>query len=496
MNTLWRSLSSQILNFLKQKPILYVEDSEQQYAEELLRKPRMVRVLPNSCLDEHRFPLFRDLTTPNRIYLSLNYENDEAELLKMAFDLKDIEDMRMFRRVKKDLEAHDSKMKDGQTDESWHSRAADLISSILTRSPDIKKLIMTELDIVPLSDGTWVKPSIGDLHFPSRRGPPIPNDLVSTVHEEADQNLSRENLFRSLGVTEISPREVTDRIWNAYSRGNDTGLDIVNSKEHLSYLYWHHTNLQDDGFSTLWVYDNRMKRVRCQNRVIYLPSTDSHGPNELLKEVPDPDDPSRHVRECAVSYLNTSYMNAFSPATRRNELSWLKWLERILKIRRILRLTYDAGALSAEFRHVLQYRPDRIVSLLHKNWRAYKRAITPAIRKEIRVICQDNSRGPLKDTYFPSADLTEEAHLLCTPPSFPFLALPDDYDPDRDIEDWGFLGSFGVQFETDLEFYLEILRHHSDDIERPWNREICEGIIHVYEMISDYCNERSRQYLM
>ena len=83
-------------------------------------------------------------------------------------------------------------MKGAGTDDYWHSRTADLITSIFVRSPDIGIMISNELDLIPLNDGRWARVSAADLFLPSRNGPAIPQDLVVTIHPEEAENVREE----------------------------------------------------------------------------------------------------------------------------------------------------------------------------------------------------------------------------------------------------------------------------------------------------------------
>jgi hypothetical protein len=494
MNPLWKNLSSKVIDLLKQQRILYPHDPSQLYLEGLLSQPQSLRTLPPNCLDRNGSPLFADRPGINRKYLSLRYEQDDVEILKTVFLLQDIEDIYMFFRIKQDVESPSSIMKAAGTAVDWHSRAADLITSILERSPDIGRMIYNELDLIPLSDGRWVTASTEGLHFPSRNGPAIPLDLVTTIHQEAARSISRRNMFEHLGVTDFHPTRVINRLWMSYLRRNRaSNLDA--SKAHFRYLYWHYANIDDVRFSQLWLYDSRLNKVMCQHGLIYMPSDDEYGPLELLKAVPDPGNPRRLTPECPVAYVNAEYLDLYPPTTRRHDLSWLDWLERVLGVRRMPRLKYDAGSLSPEFRHILWYRPEKIVRLLGMHWATYRREMNNSIEEEIsraEVTCQDAPPAVLSSTYFPLQILTQRAQELGIPRSFPFLAVPDLSGGDRAFEDWRFLERFGVRFEANLIFYLDALRQHGAQTHQPWNSDTRNGILKTYELIADHCNEISR----
>ena len=498
MNPLWMNLSSKVVEMLKERRILFPHDPSQEYLDEIMRRPLDLRTLPKGCLDLNGSPLFADRPGINRRYLSLRYEKEDIEVLKTAFDLEDISDTLMFHRIKQDLLSATSMMKDPGTDDNWHSLAADLITSILVRSPDVGRMIKEELYLIPLNDGGWVRASTEDLFFPSQNGPAIPQDLVVTIHPEAARNTSRVNMFSHLGADYFPPARVIDILWTYYvQRGGASDLD--DSKGHLMYLYWHYANSDDRRFSRLWLFDNHLNKVTCRRGLIYMPSDDDYGPRELLKSVPDPGNPRRTIQEYAVPYLNTGYVDLFYPHIRRHNLSWLDWLEKVLGVRRIPRLKYDAGALSTEFRHILSYRPEKIIATLRNYWPTYRNEMSTPIEEEIsqaEVTCLDAPPAVLSTTYFPLQSLLQKAQELGISRGFPFLVVPGLSDGERAFEDWTFLKRFSVKFDANLEFFLDILRQHEAQTQQPWNADTRNGIVKTYELIADHCNEISRAMLM
>jgi hypothetical protein len=500
-NPLWGDLSSQIFEILSQRRLLYAHDPSQQYEDCLRSFPDQLRILPENHLDDRtRSPLFADLprTDAYKRYLSLEYEQSDVELLQTAFRLRDITGAQMVYRIEQDLNSDSSVMKNPETDHHWHSRAADLITFLINREPNVANMIKQRLlPLIPLSSGRWVTAATPDLRFPSLRGPPIPHDLALTVDPEAARNNSRRIMFERLGVTEIQPSEVIDRLWRFYSQ-QDQPSSLNKSKAHLAYLYWHHDRLRADDprYSRLWLYDGHEARVPCDDsRTIYMPLNDDYGPMELLKSVPDPRNPALLVPACSVPYLNSGYLHQFSPARRRNGLTWLDWLQKGPGVRRNLRLKYRAGSLSPEFRHLLHYRPEKILNVLKADWAVYRPDLSHSIEDEIsqaEVLCQDSRLAVLSSTYFPTSSLLEKAQELGISQVFPFVRISDLAEDDATFEDWRFLNRFGVKFEVNLTFYLSVLQQHKGANHAPWNHETRSGILKTYEAISDHCNEISR----
>lgn len=124
----WDILPTEIIRLLRVGDILYSQESP------MPCQPNMLRTLPGTHLDSSGLPLFHDRPGINRKYLGQWYGRKDIEIFRNVFGLHDIEDIHMYHRIKQDLESSSSKMMGHETDDDWHSRAASLILSILSRS--------------------------------------------------------------------------------------------------------------------------------------------------------------------------------------------------------------------------------------------------------------------------------------------------------------------------------------------------------------------------
>jgi hypothetical protein len=491
LDKFWGTLPLNIIDLLKQEAILYP------YASLEPRQPNDLRTLPISHLDQSGAPLFEDRPGVNRKYLSLQYDSKDIKILRKAFGLQDISDMQMFHRIKQDLDSQSSKLKALDADEDWHSRAADLISSILERSPEAAGRIR-DLCLIPLIDGQWVNASENELYFPSESGPEIPRDLVTTIDPRAIRNVSRKKMLTKLGVTRCSTKEVIERVWTCYLR--DAGAsDLSCSMAHLSYLYWNYERVEDPRFSRLWLYDRNEKKVTSRQKLMYLQSDDEYGPHELFRAIQHPTDPRKSVPECPVPFINPAYMDLFPPSTQRHELSWISWLETALGVRRIPRLKFEGGSLSTEFRHIIKYRPDKVIGTLERHWKIYENDISPAIKDSLsqaEVACYQTKPRVLNSTYLPLPGLKEKVQNLGIFQDFPFLEISDASEERRLLRKWRFLEEFGVGFEDDLHFYVEILEQHEALKRQSWDSEDQDYILKTYESIADHCSGRDKDWLM
>lgn len=491
LSRVWEVLPTEIIRLLRVEDILYSQEVQ------VPCQPKMLRSLPQTHLDSSGLPLFHDRPGVNRKYLSLQYDHEDIIVLRKVFDLPAIEDIHIYHRIKQDLESSSSKMMGRETDDDWHSRAASLILSILSRSSDGLKNMIRELPLIPLNNGAWVNALEEELYFPAEIGPPIPRDLITTVELGAAYNESRKALFTALGVTNVLPQTVVVRVLRYYSRGGGA-TNLSFSMAHVSYLYWHHEHRDDYILSRVWLYETYGRQVTSRRNFMYFQTAEEYGPYELLKAYENPTDPSRNIPECPVSFLKAEYTTLFPPSTRRHGSSWLKWLEKGLGVRRVPRIKLDGGSLSAEFRHIIRYRPDKLVGTLQKHWGDYVADMDPPIvatLSQSEVTCLGRQLRALKCTYLPLRDLKNRVQTLGIGNEFPFLRVSDDLEANAVLRDWRFLHEFEVGSEPDLNFYVEALKQHERRRYRTWGSEIREKILKTYEYIAENCSENEKEGL-
>ncbi|KAL3421238.1 ino80 chromatin remodeling complex protein [Phlyctema vagabunda] len=491
LGRVWEVLPTEIIILLRTEDILYSQESP------IPCQPNMLRILLPDHLDSSGLPLFSDRPGANRKYLSLQYDPADIGILRNLFELHDIEDIHMYHRIKQDLESCTSRMLGVETDSNWHSRAASLLSLILSRCSIGITNMIRELPLIPLNNGTWVNALEKELYFPAANGPEMPRDLIITVDPTAAANGFRKALFTTLGVTNILPQTVVDRLLKHYSR-NGGASDLSFSKAHVSYLYWHLENRADNRLSLVWLYETHGRRITSRRSLMYFKTADEYGTHELLKAYRDPKSPGKNIPECPVSYLNPDYMTLFSSSTRRHGSSWLKWLENGLGVRRIPRIKLDGGSLSTEFRHIIRYRPDKVVGTLKKHWDDYVVDLNPPIIEALsksEVTCLGGQLRALKDTYLPLQELRDRAQTLGIGLEFPFLQMSSDLKADFVLRGWRFLEEFEVGFEPDLKFYVEVLQQHETRTYRTWGSDTRAKILNTYELIADNCSANQKEGL-
>jgi hypothetical protein len=485
LNRLWSELSSKVVDLLKNEKILYNNPSD--LIPEELHQPGNVWILYSEFIDKEGSPLFIDRPGVDRRCLSLAYEPDEIEILRTAFNITEIDDLHIFHLIREDLRSPGSKLKDPETDSDWHTKVADLIISIMDRSPDIKTKIKDELALVPLSDEQWVTASAQDLFFPALAGPPIPSDLLVTIQPRAAENASRSEMFKLLGARACRPEKVIDMLWHSYTHDREGAASLNVSKEHLRFLF-RHAKIDDPKFPRLWIYDHTLRHVKPHYKDIYMPSDDEYGPKELLRSVPDPRNASRTVPECPVSFVNDEYLGLSTTRGWYHDMLWSDWLANVLRVRSVPRLKYSGGSLSQEIRHIIRYRPEKVVGTLKKYWSEYEQDMAPGSSivdtiSQNEVTCLDAPLTLMSETYFPLPALVQRSQGLGINSGFKFLSIPGFSAGGSAHEDWRFLQRFGVSFEENMQFYVHVLQHHEVCVHQAWNENVRRAIIRTYEAV-------------
>jgi hypothetical protein len=495
LDQFWKAVPERTIQLLRNDPILYPE------ACTTARFPNRLRTLCThfpSQLDSQGKPLFADLPR-ERTYLSLDYGCDDTRALKRMFGLQDVDDEDIYNRLSYDLEQPGSKMKSSDTDQEWHSRAATLISAMFERSAEIQRRVST-LALIPGTDGNWKSASSPDLHFPSPDGPPIPGDIMITVSSQGVENPARKRLFSQLGVTDCSPRLIIDRLSMRYSSHGGGASSLFFSKAHLSYLFWNHEYIPQTLFPFLWVYDSDGVKVTPASSVVYLPSADEYGAQQLLKEANHPRDPTRLVPRCRVSFIDQAYLDLFPLRTRYGDYTWLEWLMRVLGVRSVPRLKTDRGSLSGEFRHIIAYQPSKLLETLKKYWHEYSTQIgsdDPVLGtiRQAEVPSETAGNQVIQQAYAPLPSLKALVQSLGVDRGFPFLQLGPNLTETQIRRDWRFLEEFGVRFEPQLNFFIEVLRQHKNRRQRAWDETARSSIIRTYEAITEHYAENDKAWL-
>ncbi|ORY16274.1 hypothetical protein BCR34DRAFT_120049 [Clohesyomyces aquaticus] len=162
---------------------------------------------PPEYQDGHGSPLIvmPDGGTGHHVHLSPQYQFDDSEHLR-ALGVHYLTDTLFLDDLKTFLETHPDHFR--QSEPTWQARLAEILITLAI--PEHVKL-MRSLELIPLSDGTWMRAEDGEF-FSSSVGDnwTVPDGLgLSIVEEHAATDSARSLLFKMLGVIQLD----TQQIW-------------------------------------------------------------------------------------------------------------------------------------------------------------------------------------------------------------------------------------------------------------------------------------------
>ncbi|TLD34115.1 hypothetical protein PspLS_01685 [Pyricularia sp. CBS 133598] len=177
------------------------------------RRIRDLRCLEDLHQDSDGKPLFRDLPGPSELYISTRYSiADQVTLEKLGLPRMHFSEF--LARVKYDLSLQNSRLKNQETTEDWHERAAKAINQVWDINQRSGNTYCVEdLSLLPLSDGTWVSAKAGDVYFPTlSSGIMLPTGLgVNVLATSACDNTERFQLFKNLGAQHASVKYMRNK---------------------------------------------------------------------------------------------------------------------------------------------------------------------------------------------------------------------------------------------------------------------------------------------
>ena len=474
-DTFWVNLLPRIIAHLKVAPILLSRSGR------YWKLPSQLKWVPPSCVDEDGVPLFDDL--PDELYLSPFYNAGDKTILG-TLGVKGLTMEDMLPRITADLLSLNSKYKSSATEESWHSRTADLLIRPFEKDRPIKSRLCS-LPLIPLITGEWISMqalafSFGNIrrdgiYYPcsEETGVRLPTDIgLSLLDPKAYNNASRKTLFSKLGVKYCDPGKVIQCITNCYSKWNS--VNLMSSVAHMRYLYWHLPEDQESLDVRIYLKDQAdvsvyRKFVTLGNPDlivddIYLETEQDYGVKSLSKQITD----GKNIitPNFPVHFINKAYLDAVPPEARRFNVSWNEWLKTVAGVHSVPRLVdpKDPLKLSRLFQHIVSNQPSKLVGTLKTYWTDYQDLMEEKIIEalsESKVRCENMGDTPLWETYLPTAQLKQRTSDLDLSGTVPFIKLP--YALSHDLADWQFLKMFHVGCEADLGFYLDALHFFDSD---------------------------------
>lgn len=453
--TFWTKLLPKIKDCLADTKVLHTRHSGD------LQLVKNVRRLGYDFADRNGDPLFEDL--PQEAYLGDGYDPEDMDLLS-DFGLRAMDMRDALVRVLADLGRPTSRMKDPNTGEDWHSRAAKFLSTPFEKDWFDRQLDVQAMPLIPLKNGKWTTVKDGKVHYSDTNGILIPEDLgLRLLDSTAARNPDRKNLFDNLGVTFASSTDIRNLIFQRYNENHEMSsrkINLQDSIAHLRYLYCTH----ETGASKcpgLCVYDHKSIPIRPSSYDVYLSTNEQYSAYELLKKITD-NKGQVEAPGYEVSFLHPAYLESTPPETSRSSAFEL-WLQTYIGVRKRIPLI-SQGLLGERFtpafNYVISNRPEMVLGTLKFCWGQTGKAITPSAEKllcNMEVLYEGSGKIELHKTYLPVSGLKERCTKFLTGcEKFPFLQLPELLKGESQ-QDWAFLTKLGVGTSENLEFYLRVL---------------------------------------
>ncbi|KAL3264491.1 hypothetical protein ABHI18_000706 [Aspergillus niger] len=430
---------------------------------------KQMRRLQDYLFDKSGDPLFPDLAREQ--YPSAHYLKEDIARLE-EFGLNYMWMHEIIDRVRMDLKLPHSKMKNKETSEDWHSRAAIVLSKSFRRGWTDRIVETKSMPLIPLTTGQWVSIQNGAVYFSSIHGIAIPSDLgIGLVTPGAMRNPQRKELFDDLGVQEASVDFVRKLIKEKYSAYGTSAVPV--SREHLIFLYLTECiAFPSSGTLLMHLFDGKglafsdhKSRIRHPEvDTVYFPNEDPYGAKALLEPI------QGGAPGLDVSFINEHYLRDPPLCPPNEQRTWIEWLQQVFHVQKTLsiiepRQSLSKARLGQEFLYVAQHRPEKFIELLSTCWAVdgptviQQPELVDKIRN-IKVLCENGKRYPLYDTYIPTPERRATvSRFMRNEEYFPWLKLDQPMGEGSLTQQWAALTKaldFGHP-KSQAHFYLDIL---------------------------------------
>lgn len=450
----FRMFRNKLVSKLREGAIVECQDGQ-------LRTPPTVRYVPNAFRDENNMHILGGETMGSK-YMSHKFSNSDCQRLA-SIGVPTLSKREFLDDVRDSLSASNKV----PMPVVWYSNVAKALLPLIS---NFEKEI-SDLPLIPLSNGRWVAASSGTIFFPED----TPNHTVPRGIEifEVRRNFhidrDCERLYKNLQVKPFSVPAIQDLILKKHSTESlepePSRSDLLSQALFLFRSGW---KKQDCKHARLWVC-TRSGTLRLAQDV-YIDTDHKYSASQYLGRT-----------TATFPFLHKSYYKGF---TAEELPQWQSWLHEQLGMWVVPRLvknpsSYFVPDLTEEFRYIIQNCHSRqYLVLLKENWSIYvqdnvlqytQNPVRAQLASEL-VFCRDGKRHMLKDTstgfFLPEAFRAENISLQ------PLLDIPNPQDPQ-----WNFLKLFGVTVDDDLGTYLRILS-------KIQGREVSVELVHwLYEEI-------------
>jgi hypothetical protein len=415
---------------------------------EMLLVPSGVGYTPPPYQDDNGYPLIA-MAELGGNDLSPKYEARDLEQLK-ALGVSCLDDAKFLSHLDLFLQRRSDRFRGNLP--VWHKRLAEILTPLVQTQ---YITILQSLDLIPISDGTWIRAKEGQFFFNTAGdGWQVPQGLnLKIVDEVAAAEPTRSRLYTLLGAIQLDTSQLWSRIIQLHDGAVQMGLEITRSAlvSQIGFLFvsgW--KNMQEHRF---WF------ETTAESRVL--------GP-VLYRESPQPYSASHFFGEQHQSkFVHADYTSAFP----HREEEWLEWLRVNFGIEVIPRVVSKTSDDLFNIHPDMEYLIDStdyldVLLFLRQYWDTVARWVVPGdaedrfsdsehSRRQVRerigrmkVRCHGEKIVELSRTALsPSQDLTAENNFQYV------LDIPDNEDPR-----WQLLRHFGAGEKRSLRKYVGYLQ--------------------------------------
>ena len=450
---IWRSLRSAIVDRLSKRAVL------QSRSRRVLKTPGDLRFISKD-FKYNGEPMLADLPGAD-LYISEQYSFENIMRLK-PLGLRAIHITQCIDRIKHDTTTPASHLRNTDLDDEWHTAFLSLISSILGTSYGGR---VKELQIIPLSTGEWVSQNqtIGDpVYLPYAVDEDsvkveIPGNIgLRKLHTNACVVRERRSVYASLGICDCDPSVIVKKVLLAQRSVSGPISDYV---QRFEVLFWFNGVSMFGGFGTqeLWAVDEKpMVKI---GKKLFFRSPKAYDAADLLCQTPIADLPR-------YGFIHDLYIKSPVRDFRRHSVTWQHWLENAVGVRYYPELL-DEGHRVLHPLLKITARDDsaKFLAALKEHWKdsyaqTYQRySVSSSIKTQLRdltVHCCNGQTSQLSDTILPSPEAISKSRDFGVESQLLLLSLPSDAFASG-VDDWSFLGQFGVICEPNLSFHFKAL---------------------------------------
>ncbi|KAG4432653.1 hypothetical protein IFR05_011856 [Cadophora sp. M221] len=424
----WSKLKETILDMLSKTDVLESRKNGK------LTTPESLYYIPKAFRLNGQ-PLVEDETTELQ-HLSFLYDSETTNILPelKKMHVKEMDFSQFCQELRDVIKNVGRSFLTSQSDD-WHSKIAILFCAYGNKHRS------TDIPLIPVRDGRWVKPSHSHLFLEGEIGnAEVPAGLdICLVDRKACQNPFRLDFFRWAGIKRCDQAKVCQMIVESYSPFRQRSLNT--SVQDLMYLFQTPRHVYNGSINGLQVIcAGRFRSGFRYASKVYIDYPD--GKSVISKHAGHPESPT--------PILDPSYLAAAQKLEK--EVEFVEWACSRLRMSLLPRLVNEYQELSPEFEFLKTHAIQDLLLLLRDNWDHYSRDLdfgrfgTSKLKKAISqmtVPCTNGLSLRLEQTVIPRRSLKFAG------PNLTFVDIPDPSHAR-----WLKFSAFGVVTMLSTEFYI------------------------------------------